>query len=55
MPDPDLNPPGLFGKLPSTGDFVTRGLPAGFLRVWDAWLSRHLAARLDRLEPTQFA
>lgn len=48
MPDPDLNPPGLFGKLPSTGDFVTRGLPAGFLRVWDAWLSRHLAARLDR-------
>lgn len=48
MPDPHLNPPGLFGKLPSTGDFVTRGLPAGFVRVWDAWLSRHLAARLDR-------
>ncbi|WP_299132489.1 type VI secretion system-associated protein TagF [uncultured Amaricoccus sp.] len=48
MPDPDPTPPGFFGKLPSTGDFVTRGLPAAFVRFWDGWVSRHLVARLDR-------
>ncbi|MCP6167349.1 type VI secretion system-associated protein TagF, partial [Klebsiella pneumoniae] len=27
-----------YGKLPSRGDFVGRGLPPGFLRAWDdAW------------------
>ncbi len=34
---------GFFGKLPSTGDFVARGLPDGFRRHWDAWLTRHIA------------
>lgn len=34
---------GFFGKLPSTGDFVARGLPDGFRRNWDAWVTRHLA------------
>ena len=48
MPDPDLILPGFFGKLPSTGDFVTRGLPGAFVRFWDGWVSRHLAHRLDR-------
>lgn len=46
MPDPDLIP-GFFGKLPSTGDFVSRGLPTAFTAVWDRWLARHLAARLQ--------
>lgn len=43
-----LNPSftGLFGKLPTTGDFIARGLPDAFRRNWDAWVSRHLAARL---------
>lgn len=47
MPGQILTPPqsGLFGKLPATGDFVARGLPEGFRRSWDAWVTRHLALR----------
>lgn len=43
-----LNGPraGFFGKLPVTGDFVSRGLPDAFRRHWDAWVTRHLAPRL---------
>lgn len=37
---------GFFGKLPTTGDFVSRGLPDRFRRNWDAWVTRHLAPRL---------
>lgn len=29
---------GFFGKLPSVGDFVRRGLPADFVEPWDRWL-----------------
>jgi type VI secretion system protein ImpM len=46
---------GVFGKLPSLGDFITRGLPASFTDPWHAWLVRGLAdARQilgDRFEP----
>jgi type VI secretion system protein ImpM len=43
--DPDDTRPvvGFFGKLPSTGDFVSRGLPDSFRRSWDAWLTGHVA------------
>jgi type VI secretion system protein ImpM len=34
---------GFFGKLPSRGDFVSRNLPPGFVRAWDAWASASLA------------
>ena len=37
-------PRGLFGKLPSRGDFVTRGLPASFLDPWEGWVAKALAA-----------
>jgi type VI secretion system protein ImpM len=30
--------PGLFGKLPGLGDFLSRGLPHDFTKAWDAWL-----------------
>jgi type VI secretion system protein ImpM len=36
--------PGWYGKLPSLGDFATRRLPESFVRVWDDWLMRGLAA-----------
>ena len=36
---------GFHGKLPTTGDFVTRGLPTGFAAFWDGWAARHLARR----------
>jgi type VI secretion system protein ImpM len=38
---------GFHGKLPSAGDFVTRGLPAGFAAFWDGWAARHLAPRRE--------
>ena len=34
---------GLFGKLPSRGDFVQLGLPGSFVRPWDAWLQQVMA------------
>ncbi len=34
---------GLFGKLPSQGDFITRRLPWEFTQAWDAWLQAGLA------------
>jgi type VI secretion system protein ImpM len=46
-PDPstdDLRPVvGFFGKMPTLGDFVWRGLPDTFRTKWDAWLTRHIA------------
>ena len=43
--------PGFFGKLPTSGDFVTRRLPPGFVRAWDRWCVRHIVPRLDRAWP----
>jgi type VI secretion system protein ImpM len=40
---------GFFGKLPSKGDFVSRGLPRSFLDPWDAWLQESLAASKNQL------
>jgi len=34
--------PGFYGKMPATGDFVTRRLPGDFVRIWDRWLAQHL-------------
>jgi type VI secretion system protein ImpM len=41
--DEDRPVAGFFGKLPATGDFVSRGLPDAFRRNWDGWLTRHIA------------
>jgi type VI secretion system protein ImpM len=35
---------GLYGKLPSEGDFVTRRLPWEFTSVWDDWLQQGMQA-----------
>lgn len=40
---------GWYGKLPSRGDFVGRGLPRPWLRTWDGWLQRALAAAAQQL------
>ncbi|UVK41736.1 type VI secretion system-associated protein TagF [Mesorhizobium sp. AR10] len=34
--------PGFYGKMPATGDFVTRRLPGDFVRIWDRWLAEHI-------------
>lgn len=41
---PPLTGPGLFGKLPSTGDFVRERLPLSFVEPWDAWLQEGMVA-----------
>jgi type VI secretion system protein ImpM len=41
---PTLSNGGLFGKIPSLGDFFTRRLPSHFVSAWDDWLSRSIAA-----------
>lgn len=35
---------GLYGKLASRGDFVSRGLPQSFIGPWDSWLAAGLLA-----------
>lgn len=41
--------PFLFGKLPTHGDFVTRGLTPDAERVWDDWASAEIAAAREAL------
>ena len=43
--------PGLYGKLPILGDFVSRRLPASFVQTWDAWLQAALCASREQLGP----
>ena len=40
---------GLFGKLPSHGDFVRRHLPESFVRPWDDWLQAGIIAARQTL------
>ena len=40
---------GLYGKAPAFGDFVVRRLPSTFVRPWDDWLSRSLAASRQQI------
>lgn len=35
---------GIYGKLPSHGDFLRRRVPDEFIGVWDAWLQASIAA-----------
>jgi type VI secretion system protein ImpM len=41
--------PGIYGKLPSNGDFVTRRLPASFVEPWDLWLQESIVVSQDQL------
>jgi len=41
--------PGWYGKIPSTGDFITRRLPAAFTEAWDRWLQEAMDGSRDRL------
>ena len=41
--------PGLFGKLPMRGDFISRRLPGRFVEAWDDWLRRGIARSRDVL------
>lgn len=41
--------PGIYGKLPSNGDFVSRRLPTTFVEPWDRWLQESIANSRDQL------
>ena len=41
--------PGLYGKLPAKGDFVSRRLDAEFIAGWDAWLQRVVSESREAL------
>ncbi len=41
--------PGLYGKLPARGDFVSRNLPPTFLNPWDGWLQTAIAYSRQQL------
>jgi type VI secretion system protein ImpM len=45
VPAADLTP-GFFGKIPTTGDFVSRRLAGDFVRFWDHFAARHLVPLL---------
>jgi len=41
--------PGLYGKLPARGDFLSRRLDAEFIAGWDAWLQRAIRESREAL------
>ena len=41
--------PGLFGKLTSHGDFMSRRLPPPFVAVWDGWLQACMLGSREQL------
>jgi type VI secretion system protein ImpM len=43
------NVPGLYGKLPILGDFLSRRLPAHFVQIWDTWLQEALSTSRTQL------
>lgn len=43
------NLPGLYGKIPVRGDFVTRRLKTGFVDTWDKWLQKAITVSKAQL------
>ncbi len=40
---------GYFGKLPVSGDFISRGLPRTFIEPWDKWLQAGIVYSREQL------
>lgn len=40
---------GLYGKLPSHGDFIHRKLPSSFINAWDSWLQGYMNSIREQL------
>jgi type VI secretion system protein ImpM len=49
MPGTEITAPGLYGKLPARGDFLSRRLEADFVSAWDEWLQRVVHESRERL------
>ena len=46
---PGSFPTGWYGKIPGTGDFIARRIPASFSESWDRWLQAAVGGSRDRL------
>lgn len=44
-----MNNIGLYGKLPTHGDFIQRNLPSGFVAEWDQWLQHYIAGAQEKI------
>ncbi len=40
---------GWYGKIPGTGDFITRRVPVSFSEPWDRWLQKAIEGSRERL------
>jgi len=40
---------GWYGKIPGTGDFIARRVPASFSQAWDRWMQAAIAGSRERL------
>lgn len=55
MSEQTLNPaannriPGLYGKIPALGDFVSRRLPRSFIAPWETWLQEVITNSREQL------
>jgi type VI secretion system protein ImpM len=47
--EPPVTRFGFHGKIPSTGDFITRRLSRRFIDRWDGWLQQAIARSRDQL------
>lgn len=44
-----MNNIGIYGKLPTHGDFIQRNLPSGFVSEWDQWLQHYIAGAKEKI------
>jgi type VI secretion system protein ImpM len=49
MPAEPLKVLGYHGKVPTHGDFVSRGLPSAFIGTWDVWLQEAIHSSRQQL------
>lgn len=42
---------GVYGKLPTHGDFIQRNLPSHFVAQWDEWLQHFVAGAKEKIGP----
>lgn len=44
-----MNAPGIYGKLPTHGDFLQRNLPSSFVDGWDNWLQQFISGSKEQI------
>lgn len=44
-----INSPGVYGKLPTHGDFIQRNLASSFITPWDEWLQHFIAGTKEKI------